>query len=505
MEYQIAIQKSCDILVLGGGGSGMVAAVRAAECSGKRVIVLEKAKRIGGSAIFASTMRTFGSVWQKKRNIPDCTGDFIRRVMDETYWRLDSQLVGNCIRGTGQFFDWVCGLEDGIEDQFEVGSYIFDGPNGQMGPQNGRQNNGSGRLVMELMEKKCAEFNVEVLVGHAAIDVIMDGERIASVIARCGDDYIKIECQACILATGSWINRREIVDKVCPAFSSAEVENNPHQNPNYTGDGIPLSEKAGAFIDYDSFCLRLMGPMFNSSSRVMNTIASSPYSILINTEGTRFVSEPMFPRMDPFDTGQVLLQQPRGLSYAIFDENTLREAVAASRQISGGGEGMPGPFYRYPETVEEIHAEMARGIDAANGYAIKGESLDDLAMALGVNPEGLRNTIERYNNFAASGFDWDFFKLESSLVPICEPPYYAVKGFLSTDGAFGGVRVNPVMQAYSTNEGLVDGLFVTGDFASGRFINIQGVKKQVLNDISWAFSSGFIAGSTVGKVFSGAE
>ena len=35
----------CDLVVLGGGGSGLVAAVRAAQESGCRVIVLEKAKK----------------------------------------------------------------------------------------------------------------------------------------------------------------------------------------------------------------------------------------------------------------------------------------------------------------------------------------------------------------------------------------------------------------------------------------------------------------------------
>ena len=68
-----------------------------------------------------------------------------------------------------------------------------------------------------------------------------------------------------------------------------------------------------------------------------------------------------------------------------------------------------------------------------------------------------------------------------------------------TDGAFGGVRVNPEMQAYKPDGGLVEGLYVTGDFATGRHINLGGVKRQVLNDISWALSSGFLAGTNAGK------
>ena len=57
------MEKICEIVVIGGGGSGLVAAARAAEVSGKKVIVLEKAKFTGGGMLFASTMRTFRSQW----------------------------------------------------------------------------------------------------------------------------------------------------------------------------------------------------------------------------------------------------------------------------------------------------------------------------------------------------------------------------------------------------------------------------------------------------------
>ena len=87
---------TCDIAVIGGGGSGLVAACRAAAL-GKRVIVLEKDKRLGGGMNMASTMRTFGSKWQKDQNLPDTTALFLRNRMDETYWRLDRKLVGGML------------------------------------------------------------------------------------------------------------------------------------------------------------------------------------------------------------------------------------------------------------------------------------------------------------------------------------------------------------------------------------------------------------------------
>lgn len=48
---------ACDLVVLGGGGAGMVAAVRAAQLTGLNVIVLEKGQNSGGSAWCAVGMR----------------------------------------------------------------------------------------------------------------------------------------------------------------------------------------------------------------------------------------------------------------------------------------------------------------------------------------------------------------------------------------------------------------------------------------------------------------
>ena len=61
------------------------------------------------------------------------------------------------------------------------------------------------------------------------------------------------------------------------------------------------------------------------------------------------------------------------------------------------------------------------------------------------------------------------------------------------------MRVNPDMQAYKKGGGLVEGLYVVGDFATGRYINMTGVKVQVINDLSWAFASGFIAANSACK------
>lgn len=492
---------SCDILVVGGGGSGMVAAARAAELSGGKVIVLEKAKTTGGGMLFASTMRTFQSQWQAERNIPDQSNDFIRKGMDLTMWRLDPQLVKNAILGTGQFFDWYSSYEDPeVLAQYEVRPYVFDIPvGGQPGPQIDGFHKGSGRYIMKAMARACQQLGVEVLTQHRALRAEMQDGRIAAIVAESPEGEVKVSCKACILACGSWICNKEIVDRVMPAFNQAELLPSAHQNPAYTGDGIPIAQQAGAFIDWDSFCLRLMGPMCGMGDRSkLDPLTHADCAILVDLNGKRFAAEPLAPRMDPFDTGHVLVKLPKGRSFFLFSSNTLKKIVADTQGNADHGDsdvfGMP-PLPPY----EVIDGWFEEAIAKGRHEVGKADTVEALAEQIGIDPATLGETISHYNAACAAGEDWDYFKDPATMVPLSEGPFYALSGKLGTDGAFGGVKVNPEMQAYGENGGLVDGLYVTGDFASGRHIVMGGVKKQVLNDMSWALSSGFLAGTAAAQ------
>jgi fumarate reductase flavoprotein subunit len=502
MKYQITAQKECDLIILGGGGGGMVAAARAASLSGKKVIVLEKTGHTGGGAVFASMIRTFGSKWQKERNLPDVMNQFIIDAMDSTYWRLDPRLVSNTFRATGEFFDWFCEIGDNVEGEFEVGFYIFDGPDGPKVPllKGTRSHWGAGQLIMRTMLEQCKKLGVEVLTRHKVVDVEVKKGRIAAVIAETANGPLRVKCRACILATGSWVNNKEVMKKISPAFLKAKIDPvcKAHCNPAYTGDGISLAKKAGAFLDYDSFCLRLMGPVTLSRSEVMNNMGNSPYSIFVNKNGKRWSCEAPQVRMGLFNAGHALLEQPGSVSFAVFDENILSVAIEESRKPCEGYAGFFG-HPEFPETMKGVYADMDKAINYRNGSAFKADTLKELAEKMGVSAKDLKATVAAYNASCDAGMDRDYFKPAKNLVPMNKPPYYAVKGNLGTDGAFGGVLVNPDTQAYRDGGGLVEGLYVVGDFASGRFINMGGVKVQVINDCSWAFAGGFIAAANACK------
>lgn len=494
------MEKECNVLVVGGGGSGLVAAVRAAQLGAGKVIVLERAKRTGGGMMMASAMRTFGSKWQKERNIPDVTNEYLRGVMDSTYWRLNPALAENAIRATGQFFDWFCELADEADvNRFHEGLYVFEHGDGPIGPQLGGGGNpiGSGRVFMDTMRSNCDTFGVEVLTEHRAVRSVVENGRIVKVVAEGPDGEVTIQCDTCIIACGSWINNEEVVKRCFPEFAEAKVHMgvSPHTNPNYCGDGFKLVDGLDTEADEKNFTLRLMGPMVMIRNQTLTSMSNSSFCIAVNRNGKRFMCESSQFRMGIFNSGLVQMEQPEGLAYIIFDSNNLDAAVKDFVDHPPTGDyGVFGPP-SFPLSLAEAQADIQKELDSGSKKVVSAATLAELAELLGLEPDALLAEVERYNGYCEKSFDSECFKESRYLVPLNQGPYYALKTDLGTDGAFGGVLVNEKMQALHKDGTPVDGLYVTGDFSSGRFINMGGVKVQLLNDMSWALASGFIAGT----------
>lgn len=492
------LEKSCDLLVLGGGGSGLVAAARAAWLSGAKVIVVEKGPKPGGGAWYAADFKVYNSRWQRQRGIPDILEESVRKAMDDTYWRLDPKLARNCFQATGEFFDWLCDTGDHVEDQFREGTYIFDGPDGPVVPvfkqmRRGRQG-GTGKFVVDQMVSLCRKLGVEILTGHEAVELFSDQGLVTGAMVRDAGGMTRIDCRACVLATGSWIGDQRLLEQVDPKFAAMEPVRSPHRSPKYTGDGIKLARQAGAQLDYDSLCLRLMGPLLMAADNTdHDTLASmlfDPSVIFVDQNGRRWINEQTGPRKGFFDTAIPLREQPGGISFTLFDANCIERAIRRS-QTGGGRRGIFGGAV-FPE---DWRADMDAAVEEYGFALYQADTVEELARKMGVDPQALSATVSRYNAMCAQGQDTDFCKQADELVPLCRAPYYALRCSMATDGAFGGVPVDEQTRAVRTDGTVIANLYVTGDFASGRFINQGGIKVQIINDLAWAFASGFMAGS----------
>jgi succinate dehydrogenase/fumarate reductase flavoprotein subunit len=592
-KYDFVEKKECDLVVLGAGGSGLVAAVRAAQLSGKKVIVLEKAAFLGGGMRTARTIRTFRSKWQQKRNLPDHFVEYANLKMEYVLWSLDPKVVENSMLGTGQFFDWLCEMQgEEFEKKFTEGKYkMADSEFEPIGPQiedSGMSGPTFGGMTVGIMKEKAKSLGVDVLTKHPVVDIEVENGKIVAAIAKSEKGYVRVACKCCILATGSWIANDAITKKFVPDYFAVKGDTvmgaqeeriskmqAGHGNINYTGDGIPLAEKIGAWIDWNSFCIRLLGPMAIGMGSAGSSMADSPYAMTVNLNGKRFCCEPVG-HLGAIDGGHVQVAQPHARGLNVFDRNILEAVLAAQKNqpAQQGGGGMDMPVMGLTGTVDEIIASIKSGggqsgppqgapgtsgggapggqgqsasqgapggqagapqgggqapgaqggaapqgggpaeggqgqgqgqaknsVGAMGGSTIPSsywaDTLEELAEKMGVDKKAFLETVKQYNEYCEKGSDMEMFKDKKYLVPIKKGPYFAITTAYNHDGAFGGVRVNAEMQAYKDDrKTLVEGLWVTGDFATGRHTAFNGRKRQTINDLSWAVSSGFLAGNS---------
>lgn len=488
-----------DLAVIGGGGAGLVAAVYAAS-QGKKVVILEKMPFAGGGAKFAADWRIFRSKWQQERGLPDELNRMLLKGMDATQWSLEPDLVYNALRNTGHFFDWFQSLVPDYE--FVEGIYAMDrgDPQAQrvpfVKPVNGRSPNGT--FYVETLEAECHKRGIPLLYRHRVKNLEMADGKVSAVIAQSPGGEVKVRCRACVLASGSWIRNEKIMKEKFPEFWRLlpHLEPSQHASMAYTGDGIALAEQAGALIDYDSFVLRCMGPLGMVPSMAASAISASPLCIWVNLNGKRWMNEGNMARAGmsgsvSFAMGTQLSLQPGGINYTIFDK-AMAERIKATLDTDDAPVSFFGPMRLGEDYLDELE-QLSR---QENGRTfVRGDTIEELAQNAGIHAENLRETIERYNWMCARGEDAELFKPASQLVPFTGGPYYAVQGHLNHDGAFGGVKINANTQAYAKGGGVVENLFVPGDFASGRFLNSGGVKEQVINDLGWAVSSGYTSGA----------
>ena len=116
-----------------------------------------------------------------------------------------------------------------------------------------------------------------------------------------------------------------------------------------------------------------------------------------------------------------------------------------------------------------------------NGYVKIGNTLEELAGKCGIDPQGLVDEVEKLNRYAAAGEDIDFKKGDSvidryfgdpavspnpCLGPIDTPPYYAIELWPGDIGTSGGLDADAHARVLREDGSPIDGLYATGNCAA---------------------------------------
>lgn len=142
--------------------------------------------------------------------------------------------------------------------------------------------------------------------------------------------------------------------------------------------------------------------------------------------------------------------------------------------------------------------KMEQGVvDFDNGYCFKGDTLEELAEKVvnkyyehvKMDPAILAETIKRYNSFVEKGVDEDWGK-KTLANKIEQGPFYAAWATPSLHDTLAGLRVNESMQVMDIRGNVIPNLFAAGESSGG--MAVHGLGRVI--------TSGYIAGRSAASV-----
>ena len=448
---------TADVVIIGGGGAGLAAAVAAHE-NGATVIVVEKMSRLGGNTILSGgAFNAVDPVRQEAQGIEDS----VEKHYTQTFEGGDKQgnpvLIQTLVENAYAGVQWLEAMGMKFNDQ------VFTVLGG-MWPRAHKPSTPLGTGFISTYQAYIdANEGIEVLLDTEALELVITDGRVVGVKAESlvGDVVLNAN-NGVILATGGFSANNEMLEKyneIWPSLAGIKTTN----HPGATGDGLVMAEKIGAsLIGLSNIQLLPMGdPVTGSLSG--NIEQGVENRIFVNKSGNRFVDEGA--RRDV-------------MTKALFDQEDAWLWVV----LDGKNYPTPEKKNNFNETIEELIAQ---------GRAFKGDTLEELAAAIGVDPANLVKAVEEFNAAVDSG-KADSFGRTLFDTKIDTPPYYAGARVPTVHHTMGGVEINEYTQVLDTNGDIIPGLYAAGEVTGG----IHGANRLGGNALADVTVFGRIAGES---------
>lgn len=307
---------------------------------------------------------------------------------------------------------------------------------------------GSG-LVASLF-KGLLDRGIETLTETPGRELVVnrEGAVIGVRAERAGRPFWAAARKGVILGTGGFEWNRELTR----AFLATEITH-PLSPPYNEGDGLLMATDVGAMLGNMTEAWWM--PAFEDPTLEYDGKPLSMYrgargaaaSIIVNKYGKRFTVESgyyndiprNFANFDP-----VAMEYPNLPAWNIFDES-----VKSTNPIMSIPPDEPAPEWM-PQA----------------------QTIRELAKKIGVDPEGLEQSVERWNMYANEGVDPDFHRhdlhgVKSKIAPIQKGPFYAMQVHAGALGTKGGPRYNKDAQVINVHGEPIPGLYAAGNAAAG--------------------------------------
>lgn len=444
-----------DVIVCGGGGSGLTAAYSALENGAKTVLVLEKGTACGGTTALAEgAVQASGTKWQKelgKVNVEnDSPEKHLKYWMTDAEGLVDESLVRVMADNAADNLEWMAD-SFGITFSQVFGAYPVPYlPEEYVADRihlitDANDKTKTGGVVWTTnAQKAIEEKGGEIKTKAEVATLYLDGDNGCVGVGTADKKNYKAN-KGVVLAMSGIEHNEELAFKFNPQqYWDLKSQNVITANTN-TGDGIKMGMEAGADVACFHGCVDLL---LETWSYTNNTLPEVPY-ILVNMRGNRFVREDTTYAYHCRAIYNESMQWggEKGCTWMIMDNKMTSCDQAACTWTSAN-----------PKNTLEA--------DLASGTLIKADSIEALAAAIEIDAATLKATVDKWNASVAAGSDADTGRVKQ-LTALDEAPFYAWKTVNSNIGSIGGLKINTEAAILGTDGEAIPHLFGAGTNTGG--------------------------------------
>jgi fumarate reductase flavoprotein subunit len=445
-----------DVVIVGGGGCGLTAALAAAQ-GGVEVFVLEKQARP-----WPNTARSYGMIpaagtrFQKAAGVEETPEDFAADIMNKNHQSGDYETTLHLCRAVPKLVEW---LVDEVKcDLHFVDDFTYPGHSRHR--MHAPPNRTGSELVADLQRAADANPDIEVIQDAPVVALIADeNDAILGVVVQRANQQERVRCKKVLLACNGFGGNPDMVRQYMPEMADALY----FGGDGNTGEGILWGMELGAEVAYmDAY-------------QAHNSVAT-PHEVLIsyaliteggfqvNRDGQRFGTE-----MQGYSERALeVLAQPDGLAWNIYDERLHRLGMT---------------FEDYRNALEA-------------GAIIQADDIELLAERLGVNVASLSQTFQNFN--AAARGEKPDEQGRTNFKPLAAPLY----GVKITGALFhtqGGLKVDSNARVLKKDGTPIPNLYAGGGVAAG--VSGHGAAGYLSgNGLLTALTYGLLAGQHVTQI-----
>ncbi len=487
-----------DLVVVGSGAAAMAAALLAAR-RGLETVVLEKTEYLGGTSAYSGAAAWLpGSAVQRRLGSSDSTDSaraYLRALLGDREAEKQEAFLATAP-------EVVAALEEDPDVEFTVQPFpdYFDAPGRVPGgrsiiptplpvealraadlgadllalvrPPVERDRAGLGHhptepliagraLIGRLLLGLHRTGRGTVRVRSRVVELLAEGDRVVGVVVEADGVRRRVRARhGVLLAAGGFERSPELRERHGVPGDAAWAMAPAGSN---TGEPMAAAVALGAateLMDQGWWCPGILHP----DGAAAFTLGLRG-GIVLDEAGRRFANESL-----PYDRmgRRMFAVEGRVPAWLVFDSRFDGDLPAIS----------------LPPCPPEEHL--------AAGTWVAADSLAGLAEATGLPADALRDSVARFNGFAAEGADADFGRGEDeydaffatgdgpnpALVPIDTAPYYAARLVLADLGTKGGLRTDADARVLRVDGSPIRGLYAAGNTSasmSGEFYPGPGV------------------------------